>query len=87
MIIKKEITSFDEFNAWSGGADTLHRLREINQDEAVFEYLDGMFEEMDETELNDYLWFERDDISDYLGFDFFEYNSYDEAMEAKDGKR
>ena len=56
------------FEAWSGAVDT---LRTLNYDQ--IEQLEGMLpdilgEEADETELNDFLWFETDSIAEYLGF-------------------
>lgn len=69
-----------KFEGWSGGKDTLNNLiRAFNDDrEAVFDklyyYLDdvGLLddeENIDETELNDTLWFDRDNIYEYFGLD------------------
>ena len=66
MKITRDI-SLENFEAWSGGADTLEELtaEECEQLESIIEdlYPDGM----DETQLNDLLWFERDNIAEWLG--------------------
>lgn len=58
----------DTFEAWSGAVDTLDRIREegkTDELEAVLEelYPDGM----DETALNDLLWFESETVFGWLG--------------------
>lgn len=67
MLIKEEI-SLADFQAWSGAVDTLDHI--INEDkcdelEAILEdlYPDGMTD----TELNDMLWFEEEQIYEWLG--------------------
>ena len=67
-------TSLDRFEAWSGGRDTLDVLIEkdlCDQLEAMLEndiFPDGCTD----TELNDLLWFERDNIAEWLGFSDWE---------------
>ena len=56
------------FDAWSGAKDT---LRTLNYDQ--IEQLENMLpdilgEEVSDTTLNDFLWFETDSIAEYLGF-------------------
>lgn len=67
MKITKEISLYD-FEAWSGAKDTLGELTisECEQLEAILEDIhpDGM----DETQLNDILWFENDWIAECLGY-------------------
>lgn len=73
MKITKEI-SLENFEAWSGGRDTLDVLVEkdlCDQLEAMLEndiFPDGCTD----TELNDLLWFERDTIAEWLGFSDWE---------------
>lgn len=71
MKITEEI-SLRDFNGWSGAVDTLNTLTDEQKDEleAILEdiYPDGM----DETGLNDLLWFENDAIAEWLGFDDWE---------------
>lgn len=69
MIIKTEISSFDEFRPWSGGKDTLDELT-YEQQQRLFEYAEELFPDgCTDTELNDWLWFDRDSIYEYLGID------------------
>jgi len=67
MKITSEI-SLRDFEGWSGAADTLNTLTDEQKDalEANLEelYPDGM----DETGLNDLLWFKEDAIAEWLGF-------------------
>lgn len=71
MKITEEI-SLRNFEGWSGAVDTLNTLTDEQKDllEATLEELwpDGM----DETSLNDLLWFENDAIAEWLGFDDWE---------------
>ena len=73
MKIYKEIDLRD-FEAWSGAEytmDTLKQLEEVTG-ENVFDTLesclDDMGEGMDETAVNDFLWFENDTIAEWLGY-------------------
>lgn len=68
MKITKEI-SLRNFEGWSGAVDTLNTLTDEQKDalEANLEELDP--DGMDETSLNDFLWFENDTIAEWLGFE------------------
>ena len=60
---------------WSGGSDTLEDLTD-EEIEQVLSYLeDCSMGTIGLTDLNDFFWFERDTIADWLG-----YSSYDELM-------
>ena len=62
--------SLERFEAWSGGEDTLDVLREkdlCDQLENILEN-DVFYDGCTDTELNDFLWFERDTIAEWLGF-------------------
>ena len=61
---------------WSGGKDTLADLTDEEIDE-VLSILESSTEDgrMELTELNDFFWFERDTIAEWLG-----YEDYDELM-------
>lgn len=69
MYIKMEIDSLDNFSAWSGGLDTLDSIRDAGK----IEELDNLFQDFfcgetpTDTDVNDWLWFERNDIFDCLG--------------------
>lgn len=70
-----EVTSeniYDEL--WSGGRDTLDDLTD-EQIDTVLDILDSEGTDYTITELNDFFWFERDTIAEWLGFD-----SYDDLM-------
>lgn len=67
--------SIRNFDFWSGGRDTVNDL--FDSDFDVLEPLiEEMFEgECSDTDLNDFFWFERDTIAEWLG-----YEDYDELM-------
>ena len=67
--------SIRNFNFWSGGRDTVNDLTWED-----FDILEPLIEEMfggevEDVELNDFFWFERDTIAEWLG-----YEDYDELM-------
>ena len=67
--------SIRNFNFWSGASDTVSDLTWED-----FDILEPMIEEMfggecSDTDLNDFFWFERDTIAEWLG-----YEDYDELM-------
>lgn len=69
MKITKEI-NLEDFEAWSGARDTLDAIIKAGkaQDmEAIIEdiYPDGI----DETSLNDWLWFDAEQIYEMLGME------------------
>lgn len=63
-------TSLERFDAWSGGEDTLDVLIEKDLCDKLERLLEcDVFEDgCTDTELNDFLWFERDTIAEWLGF-------------------
>ena len=71
MYIKKEIDSFEELkeNSWSGATDTLKRIEELGLEDEFMEILEEGFCDCEptETELNDFIWFETDEINNLLG--------------------
>lgn len=80
--------SLDNFEAWSGGKDTLDTLREkgdVDSVECLIEELASMSEEgWTDTNINDFLWFERDTIAEHLGYrdwDEYEYGDEEEDEE------
>ena len=71
MKIYKE-ESLNNFEFWSGARDT---VKYLTSDE--IDTIEGMLEEinpdgMDETEINDFFWFEDDTIAEWLGYEDFE---------------
>lgn len=77
MRIYKEI-ELRNFEAWSGAEDTMETLRKLDNIVGgdVFGTLEACIDDMDmgmeETELNDFLWFETDTIAEWLGYGSWE---------------
>lgn len=71
ITIKSEISLYD-FKAWQGGKDTLDNIIEANKIEMLEDLLNECFEELTDTQLNDFLWFddqwlyEQLDMEEYL---------------------
>lgn len=63
-----------EFNAWSGGEDTLNVLLRKGDDVAVEMLICELFCDTmpTDTQINDFLWFERDCIAEHLGYSSWE---------------
>ena len=54
-------------NSWSGAIDTLKIIIDNDKEDELMEHLEEIFEGIvDETELNDYLWFNDDYIFECL---------------------
>ena len=62
-------TRLEKFDAWSGGYDTLKVLIEKGVCDQVEEFIEQCFSHPTDTDINDFLWFERDQIAEYLGYD------------------
>lgn len=72
MEIIKEINGFYDLmeNSWSGAIDTLRDIENANLEEEFMENLENVYflgETPTDTELNDFIWFERDTIYSDLG--------------------
>ena len=66
-------TSLENFEAWSGGRDTLEVLIEKGLCDTVEACLEeALGEDISDTDINDTLWFERDTIADWCGFSSWE---------------
>jgi len=80
MKIYKEINANDLPDIlWSGALDTIEELTEDECQKVLDIYesslelgADGEPVAIDETELNDFFWFERDLIAEWLGYDSFD---------------
>ena len=76
MITITKQLNLTDFNTWSGATDTVKHLTggelETIEQNIIELYPDGLTE----TELNDLLWFDRDLIAEWLG-----YNEFDEIIE------
>lgn len=71
--------SLRNFDFWSGAVDTVKylTLEELDIIENILE--DSYPEGMNETEINDFFWFEDDTIAEWLG-----YNDFEEIMNRED---
>jgi hypothetical protein len=76
MILKVyEVYDFNELynTSWSGAIDTLDTIREHDKENDLLtlinDILEGYDGGLDRTQLNDYIWFDRDDIYESLGID------------------
>ena len=82
MYIKSEIISFEDLkkNSWSGAVDTLNRIEELELEDEFMQILEEVFcdEIPTETEVNDFIRFETDEINDMLG------RSVDDLFENED---
>lgn len=58
-------------NSWSGALDTLKDIEEADKEDELMYFLEEIFADTipTETEVNDFLWFERDYIYESLGLD------------------
>ena len=66
-------TSLENFEAWSGGRDTLDVLIEKGLCDTVEACLEeALGEDVSDTAINDTLWFERDMIAEWCGFSNWE---------------
>lgn len=67
-------TTLDRFDAWSGGEDTLEVLRDKGMCDTLEVHIEcDIFPDgCTDTELNDFLWFERNTIANLLGFSDWE---------------
>lgn len=65
--------SFWDFEAWAGGADTLSEIKQNGKMNELEELFDDLWSVDDstimptETDINDWLWFDRDYIFSKLG--------------------
>ena len=75
MKVYKEVNSYSDFDFWSGARDTVKYLSS-EEIEEIFSMLDEIYPDgLEETEVNDFFWFEDETIAEWLG-----YSSFDEIM-------
>lgn len=75
MKVYREVNAYN-FDFWSGAKDTVKYLtaEEVN---TIFDMLEELYPEgIDETQVNDFFWFEEDTIAEWLG-----YRSFEEIMD------
>lgn len=75
MEIRKEINGFYELAdmVWSGAVDTIADVQNANKENEFMDFLEMVFMDREEpptdTEVNDFIWFERDMIYEHCGLD------------------
>ena len=70
MIIMKELDTLYNFDAWSGAVDTKEEILRQGYDEEFIALIEELYPDgIDETGLNDLLWFESTWIYETLGMD------------------
>ena len=75
-------TSLENFPAWSGGKETLDVLIEKDLCDTVENILaDVLGENPTDTDINDTLWFSRDEIAEWCGFSSWDALEYGEEEE------
>ena len=71
MEIRKEINGFYELAdmVWSGAADTIVDIQNANKEDEFMDFLEMVFcdEVPTDTEVNDFIWFERNYIYENIG--------------------
>ena len=74
-VVKKTYYNENDFyllkeNSWSGALQTLDDIERNELEQEFMFLLENIFpDEVDETELNDFIWFDRDYIFEQLGLD------------------
>lgn len=70
MFYKVEF-SIEDFPAWSGGNNTKQDILNTNKEDEFNSFIKEVFFDQipTDTEINDFLWFERDYIYEQLGLD------------------
>ena len=73
MYVKIEMDDFRTLknNSWSGALDTLKDIEEADKEDELMYLLEEIFTDTTptETEVNDFLWHDRDYIYESLGLD------------------
>ena len=62
--------SIDSFKFWSGAVDVIDNVRELDKLDELEALIIDVFsdsENVSETDINDFVWFEDEMINDYLG--------------------
>ena len=78
--------SLENFHAWAGGKATLDVLIEKDDCEKVEDFIEQCFSHPTDMDINDFLWFERDQIAEYLGYeDWDAYENGDETYKDING--
>lgn len=78
----KVVSGFDSYSPWSGAEDTYRRIADAGKLGELEDWLEEMYPDgIGETELNDLLWFDRDEVLSAMGLSDEEEDSEDEEDE------
>lgn len=67
-ITKEEELTLGNFEAWAGAVNVLNKIIELDLEEAASEYIQMCLgDTINETELNDFIWFEMEDFLEEYG--------------------
>ena len=70
MVVKCEYTFHDLYdNSWAGAINTLNTIVENDKEDELMDFLEEIFDEVTDVQLNDFLWFDSDYIFEYLGIE------------------
>lgn len=72
MKVYKEVYRSHDFDFWSGAVDTYNDIVDADKEDEFWDLLEEIFsdrEYVSKTELNDFVWFEREYIYNLLGLD------------------
>lgn len=70
MKVYREIDNLYDFNFWSGAEDTIQDVILADKEDEFWDFIEEYFNTYDsisETELNDFVWFEREYIYEHIG--------------------
>lgn len=68
MTIKKEVTTKNDFEFWDGAVYTVDKLDDKEFERVINELELTYPEGMTDVELNDFFWFEQDEVAKILGY-------------------
>ena len=78
----KVVSGFDSYSPWSGAEDTYRRIADAGKLGELEDWLEEMYPDgIGETELNDLLWFDRDEVLSAMGLSDDEDEDSDEDEE------
>ena len=81
----KVISDFSEYSPWSGAVDTYNKIEEAGLLNELESALEDMYPEgINQTDLNDLLWFESDYILDMLGIAPGDDEEFEESLVEED---
>lgn len=72
MKVYREIDNLYDFDFWSGAEDTFNDIVRAGRVKTFGQYIKDVFadyEYVSDTQLNDFVWFERDSIYEICGLD------------------